>query len=164
MPERQCDQLPFGGQDMNEKVTTDALLKRLFKANDLEEFLKENEGEMQTADFCSVLAELTEEHGLTPARVIERSLIDRTYGYQLYSGKRKPSREKVLQLSIGLRLNMDETQTLLRAAGHSALYPRIRRDAVILYGIRKKMDVLEIQEYLQSFGLTLLGNAPYGDE
>ena len=63
---------------------------------------------------------------MLPAQVIERSQIERTYGHQLFNGTRRPSRDKVLQLALGLGLSVDETQRLLRAAGKSPLYPRLK--------------------------------------
>ena len=56
----------------------------------------------------------------------------------------------------------DETQRLLRAAGKSPLYPRLKRDAVILYGIGKKLPILTVQESLTKYGLTLLGGLKNG--
>ena len=99
---------------------------------------------------------------MLPAQVIERSQIERTYGHQLFNGTRRPSRDKVLQLALGLGLSVDETQRLLRAAGKSPLYPRLKRDAVILYGIGKKLPIFTVQENLTKYGLTLLGGLKNG--
>ena len=99
---------------------------------------------------------------MLPAQVIERSQIERTYGHQLFNGTRRPSRDKVLQLALGLGLSVDETQRLLRAAGKSQLYPRLKRDAVILYALQKKLPILTVQENLTKYGLTLLGGQKNG--
>ena len=99
-----------------------------------------------------------------PARVIEQSQIERTYGHQLFNGTRRPSRDKVLQLAIGMGLNVEETQKLLRAAGKSPLYPRLRRDAVILFGIRKSFSIIDVQEALAKYRLTTLGGQRDGGE
>ena len=46
---------------------------------------------------------------------------------------------------------------LLQVAQKSLLYPRLKRDAAILYCLNHHRDVLEMQSVLQSLGLTLLG-------
>ena len=101
---------------------------------------------------------------MLPAQAIERSQIERTYGHQLFNGTRRPSRDKVIQLALGFGLNVDETQRLLRSAGKSPLYPRLKRDAAILYGIQKKLSILAVQEILTKYGLTLLGGQKNGIE
>ena len=70
----------------------------------------------------------------------------------------------MLQLAIGLGLDVDETQALLRAAGKSLLYPRLKRDAVILYGLQKGLPILTVQEILTKYELTLLGGQKNGGE
>jgi hypothetical protein len=75
------------------------------------------------------------------------------------NGTRQPSRDKVLQLAFGLRLTVDEAQRLLRAADKSPLYPRLKRDAVVLFALNKSLSILETQNLLSGEGLTPLGGA-----
>ena len=140
---------------MANKINTNTLMKRLFKANDLDAYMKGNESQFGSPDFQAMLKDFCEKRGLLPARVIEQSQIERTYGHQLFNGTRRPSR---------MGLNVEETQKLLRAAGKSPLYPRLRRDAVILFGIRKSFSILDVQEALAKYRLTTLGGQRDGGE
>ena len=144
------------------RVNTNTLMKRLFKAADLDAYLEENESNLHSPDFYTLLKQACDKRDMLPAQVIERSQIERTYGHQLFNGTRRPSRDKVIQLAIGLGLSVDETQRLLRAAGKSQLYPRLKRDAVILYALQKKLPILTVQENLTKYGLTLLGGLKNG--
>jgi len=144
------------------RVNTNSLMKRLFKAADLDAYLEENESNLHSPDFYTLLKQACEKRDMLPAQVIERSQIERTYGHQLFNGTRRPSRDKVIQLALGLGLSVDETQRLLRAAGKSQLYPRLKRDAVILYALQKKLPILTVQENLTKYGLTLLGGLKNG--
>lgn len=139
------------------RVNTNTLMKRLFKATDLDAYLQGNEGQLGSPDFCALLKSFCETRGVLPAHVIEQAQIERTYGHQLFNGTRRPSRDKVLQLAIGLGLGVEETQRLLRAAGKSQLYPRLRRDAVILYALHNSLPLLSVQDALSGYGLTMLG-------
>ena len=149
---------------MSGKVNTNTLMKRLFKAADLDTYFQKNGNQLVAPGFPAMLSALCEQRGMLPAHVIEQAQIERTYGHQLFNGTRRPSRDKVLQLAIGLGLDVDETQALLRAAGKSLLYPRLKRDAVILYGIQKGLPVLTVQEILTKYELTLLGGQKNGGE
>ena len=57
------------------------------------------------------------------------------YVYQVFSGRRHPSRDRLLSLCVGMGAALDETQAILRAASFSELYPRLARDAIIAHGI-----------------------------
>lgn len=94
---------------------------------------------------------------LTPEWVIKQASIERTYGHQLFNGTRKPSRDKVIQLAFGFKMDVDGAQELLKASRKSLLYPRIKRDAAILYCLNNQKDVIETQSVLETLGLTLLG-------
>jgi len=142
---------------MPDAISTDSLMKRLFRTKNLSSFLQQHEKQLETADFCTQLRMLCDERGLVPERVILSAQIDRTYGHQLFNGTRKPSRDKVIQLAFGMGLNIDETQKLLRAAGKSPLYPRLKRDAVILFSLKNGFNAMRTQELLSTYGLTLLG-------
>lgn len=140
------------------KNSTIALLKRLFNSPDLEIFMESNDQSMQVPPFHTYIMDICKAKGEIPEHVIKKSAIDRTYGHQLFNGTRKPSRDKVIQLAIGFTLDFDETQKLLQVARKSILYPKIKRDAVIIYCIRNKKEINETQEALQALGLTSLSS------
>lgn len=144
-------------ESTKQKIPTSTLLRRLFRAPDLQGFLDTAINPEEVPTLSRYLLDLCKERGEIPEQVIKRSSIDRTYGHQLFNGTRKPSRDKVLQLAFGLKLDLEGTQQLLRIAQKSALYPRIKRDAAILYCINRHMDLLDTQTTLQTLGLTLLG-------
>ena len=142
---------------MPDRISTDSLMKRLFRTKNIASFMQNNERHLEQPDFCAMLKTICGERELVPERVILRAQIDRTYGHQLFSGIRKPSRDKVIQLAIGIGLNVEETQRLLQAAGKSPLYPRLKRDAVLLFCLKNGYDMMKTQETLSGQGLLLLG-------
>jgi transcriptional regulator with XRE-family HTH domain len=130
---------------------------KLFAAPSFELFLEENGGGMLTPKVCYRLAELCRTRGLKPVEVIRRAGLDRTYGYQLFNGTRKPSRDKLLQLAFGFGLTVEETQELLRTAQKSALYPKIMRDAAIMRCLYEGKRIEDAQALLSRLGLTSIG-------
>ncbi|MGV8027001.1 MAG: hypothetical protein AB2L18_10630 [Anaerolineaceae bacterium] len=107
--------------------------------------------------FNIYITELCKQRNQIPEHVIKNAGIERTFGHQLFNGTRKPSRDKVIELAFGFELDIEGTQQLLQNAQKSQLYPKIKRDAVILHCIQSKKTILETQSKLQDLGLTLLG-------
>ena len=138
-------------------IPTSDFLRRLIKTSDLEGFIQRHEGEMDLPEFHIFINDLCTVSGQVPEHVILRANIERTYGHQLFNGTRNPSRDKVIQLAFGFGLDVDATQKLLLVAQFSPLYPKLRRDAAILYCLEHHLDILELQSLLQTLGLTLLG-------
>jgi transcriptional regulator with XRE-family HTH domain len=140
-----------------EKLKTDELLNRLTKTGSINRFIKRYGEYMESVPFHEYIAGLCEEKGITPAIVIERSGIERTFGHQLFNGRRNPSRDKVIQLAFGFGMNVDETRILLQTAGKSALYPRIKRDAVVIYALEKGLSFGDVQETLSELSIPMIG-------
>lgn len=136
---------------------TDALLEQLFKTASFSRFLEQNEAVMQMQKFHVSLCSLCEEKGLVREHIIKRAGIERTYGHQIFRGTREPSRDKVIQLAFGFPLTVEEAQKLLKIAGKSPLYPRLKRDAAIIFCLNRKDSMVEVQLLLNSLGLSLLG-------
>ena len=49
---------------------------------------------------------------------------------------------------FGLNASLEETQELLKQCGFAQLYPKDRRDAIILYGILNGMDLFGVNDKL----------------
>jgi transcriptional regulator with XRE-family HTH domain len=149
------------GSGAKDKLRTSTLLRRLFKASDLDTYLLNNKDDVRVPSFVEHINELCEEKGMVREHVIKRSGIERSFGYQLLRGARQPSRDNVIRLAVGLLLSVDEAQELLRIARKSVLYPKIKRDAAILFCIARGKDMIEVQALLSAHGLTLLGGERY---
>lgn len=114
--------------------------------------LEEIAPELDEKTFSQRLRELMDRRGVKAAELAELSLMSRSFVYQLCSGEREPGRDVVLRLALLLRAGIQETQRLLRAAGRGALYPRVRRDAIVLYALKEEMEVFAADELLAGCG------------
>ena len=136
---------------------TRLLLERLFQAPDVNTYLHDNAPLMTMPPFDRFICALCEELSVSRSSVIARSAIPKNYAYQLFSGIRKPSRDKVIQLAFGFGMDVECAQELLKIARLAPLYPKIPRDIIILRSLYEKRNVLYVQQTLHSMGLTLLG-------
>lgn len=140
-----------------DRISTDELLKMLFKERSLEHFLRRDESAFLTLSFSEYLGELCRKRGEVPEQVIRRANLEKSFGHQLFSGKRNPSRDTALQLAFALELDVSKTQELLRVARKSTLYPRIKRDTVIIYCLHNRLSLVDTEIILQDLGLPILG-------
>ena len=142
--------------DMN-RISTDELLALLFKERNLEHFLKRNESAYLTTSFSDYLNGWCKEHLEVPEQVIRRANLEKSYGHQLFSGKRNPSRDTVLQLAFAMKADLAQAQEMLKIARRSLLYPRIKRDTVIIYCLHNHISLVDTEIILQDLDLPLLG-------
>ena len=108
--------------------------------------------------FEKHLQQLINKKGLKNSEVYAAANISKQYFSKLLKGQVKPSKDKMLALAVGLRLNMDETADFLRIGGY-ALSPISQTDTVVEYFIRKQeYNVLKINIVLFDYGLEPLTN------
>lgn len=135
---------------------TSEIVKELGLCPDFRTFYDENKDYMVNKKLTELLAELLEVKGIRKPQAIQRSELSEVYGYQIFSGIRVPERKKLLCLAVGMGLNIDETQQLLKCAGYAPLYAKLPFDSVVLYGICNNLTVLQINEILFAYGLETL--------
>ncbi len=115
----------------------------------LEDALKD----MYTDSFEKHLQQLINKKGLKNSKVYAAANISKQYFSKLIKGQVKPSKEKVLALAVGLKLNMDEAVDFLRLAGY-ALSPVSQTDVIVEYFIRRgDYSVMKIDIVLFDYGL-----------
>lgn len=136
---------------------TTKILEELGLCSDFKTFYDENKSYLVNESLSSLLNSLLQSKELKKADVIKHAELSEVYGYQIFSGIRVPERKKLLCLTISMGLSIDETQTLLKCAGYSPLYVKLPFDSIVLYGICKKMSVLDINEILYEYGMETLG-------
>lgn len=106
----------------------------------------------QERGLCGILGRLLEEKHLKEAQVVRAAGLNPTYGYQIFRGSRNPTREKLLPLLVAMGCSAHEANQALRLAGHSELYVRLRRDAVIYYGLEHSWTLARINSTLYGLG------------
>lgn len=134
------------------KKPTDDLMNELLKANNIKEYLKENSKYMVSDEIATYLNNIIAKKGLVKSEVIKKTEFSEVMGYQIFSGTRRPSRDSLICICNAMELCLDETQSLLKIAGFSALYPKIKRDSIIILGFNEGKPVNKINEALYESG------------
>ena len=135
--------------------TTDDLLELLSHADTedaLSDYIADPAVDSHFATFADYYTSLENVRNTDNSVLISNSNIERTYWYQIINKTRAPGRDKVIAMCIAASLSLGETQRALEISGTGPLYPRNRRDAIIIYSINNGMNLDKIQELLSEYG------------
>ena len=138
------------------KKSTDDLMKILKNKNNYDDFIRENSDSMNNRPLTESLEYLIRINNISKAEAISRSNLQRNYAYQIFSGQRIPSRDKLIMLCIGMNADQEQTSRLLLKIKAAPLYAKDERDSIILFGILHRISVIDINILLYEHHLKCL--------
>jgi len=133
-------------------MKTTELLNLLKSKDSYKEIIDNPRISFSNTTLAEYLSELIEVKKLKKTSIISKSGLERSYAYQIFAGKKIPSREKLLVLAFGMKLTFDEVQQLLKVNGYAQLYPKNKRDSIIIFALYKDQSILELNENLLAMG------------
>nr|WP_300892910.1 helix-turn-helix transcriptional regulator [uncultured Acetatifactor sp.] len=148
------DAVPVSSKRM---PSTSELEHEIIVAANIEDYFDKHGNHMLSHSLPEHLKMLLEQKGISRADVVRNSLLNRTYVYQIFDGRRMPSRNKLIAIAFGMHLSVDETQAMLKLSGYRKLYAKDARDAILLFSLNQKMNVEETNELLYEYGYAVLG-------
>lgn len=128
--------------------TTDDLSQALMAESNIDSYLRENQPFFAGQSIAELLAVYYERTDLSKAALARKAGMSEVYLHQVFAGRRNPSQDRLLCLCVGLETSLEEAQQLLKLASYAPLYPRLKRDAIISYGIVHHMALGEINDKL----------------
>lgn len=136
--------------------STDELNHEIKNATNIEDYLSENKTALLAGTLSEQLNLLLAQKGLKKADVLHDSQLGKAYIYQIFSGQKVPSRDKLIAIAFGLHLSENETQKLLKLSGYRELYARDERDAIILFTLQRGKTIFDANELLFNHELAIL--------
>lgn len=134
-------------------MTTSELLKSLSKQNcSLEDYFSENDDQFVNEDIKAFWENLITERNYSKSNIINKSDFSYCYFYDVINGRKMPTKDKVVRLGLAMKLTLDECQKALKISGRSALYPRIRRDSILIYAIENHLTIFQCDALLSKHG------------
>lgn len=137
----------FGSENVIKKPT-DELMKELLNSNNISKYIKENEQYFIDLSLQEFLNEYVKTKKLVKTQILKDAEINEIYGYQIFSGARTPSRNKLISICVGMGMSIDEVQSTIKIAGFAPLYPKTKRDSIIIHGIVSGNKVCDINNEL----------------
>ncbi len=128
-------------------IDTRELMNRISRAEDVKSFIKKHENEFLDLTPLEYLRQILSESGMRLSDVAKRSG-QGEYVYKVFRGERKPSRDVLIAIAIGMRLEIDRIQMLMRISKLAPLDVRDKRDSIILYSINERLEINRINDLL----------------
>lgn len=129
-------------------IETSKLLQNIKNSKSIDDILELS----PNLSFHDYLNELLRIKHIQKSTLITKTTLQRNYAYQIFDGTKTPSKDKVIQIALALRLDLHTTNNLLSLSNNGALYPKVHRDAIIIYCIEKHEDVFTCNELLVEKG------------
>lgn len=126
---------------------TDELLKELKNADDIQAFLDSHEQEFISETPVDYLNYIINSRKKSIAEIAKKSGVG-NYVYKVFNNERKPSREVMIAIALGIGLSLEEAQLLLRISKFAILDSRDKRDSIIIYGFINHLTVFEVDDLL----------------
>ena len=145
-------QMTASGVKASEKNTNDLMEELNDGKVPIENYIQSNSDSFINIDLSNFWKELINKSGMTKTDIINKSDFSYVYFYDVINGRKIPSRDKIIRLALALGLSLDECQAALKFCGRSQLYPRIKRDSIIIHSINRKLSIYEVSDKLLSFG------------
>lgn len=117
-----------------------------------DEYFIRNSDYLLKQSISETLNEVLYKTDMSISQVIKRSGLTRSHVYHIFSGKRMPSRDKLIAIAFGLGLDCDETNALLKKCRFAQLYSKDARDAVIMFNLTHGKDIDETNNDLEKRG------------
>ena len=138
-----------------EKSTKDLInILKSTHPEDVNNNLNEIKDELIREDFYTYMRDRLKEKNLLQQTVFIRADISEKYGYKLLRlEKHTTQRDVILRICYAAEFNVEETNKALLLYGMPALYPRIKRDAILINGFANRPgDILDLNEFLKTNG------------
>lgn len=130
------------------RLSTEELTNEIAVTDDMQNWQEDKKDSIDELTLEQYLERMLIQHGVAKKDVIKKAQLDTTYGYQIFQGKKNPSRDILLKLAFGFHLTVDETKRLLYYGNAGTLYPRVKRDAYIMYALHRQFTVTQLNQYL----------------
>jgi hypothetical protein len=134
------------------KQSTEQLTNEIIMTPDMEEWQERRNDAIVEMSLSEYLQQMLFQYHATKKEIILRSDLDTTYGYQIFQGRKNPSRDVLLKIAFGFSLSLEDTKHLLYYGNASTLYPRVKRDAYIMYALHRGFSLLQTNQYLFEHG------------
>lgn len=142
------------------KDKTEELLNRLTnirKRSDLKTYIDSHQLESNDKQLHDYILKICQDKGYGKRHIIKNADINRTYGYQILSGLKTPSRDKLLQICVGNKFTTEESNRALTIANWGILYAKDPRDSIIIYSLNNGLNIIDANIILDEHGYELLG-------
>ena len=138
------------------KRTNDLMEELSGQDTDLDRYFEENPTSFINVDIKEFWKKAVDTSSKTKSDIINKADMSYCYFYDVTNGRKIPSKDKIIRIALAMNLSLDDCQEALRISGKSALYPRIKRDSILIYAINKGYSIYQTNDLLAEHGEEML--------
>ena len=138
------------------KRTNDLMEELSGQDTDLDRYFEENPTSFINVDIKEFWKNAVDTSSKTKSDIINKADMSYCYFYDVINGRKIPSKDKIIRIVLAINLSLDDCQEALRISGKSALYPRIKRDSILIYAINKGYSIYQTNDLLAEHGEEML--------
>lgn len=134
---------------------TEELLEQLMDCKDISVFINRYEDYFKIPQLGDILQGLIAVSPKKKAKIVKETGLNKAYAYEILRNEKVPTRDKVLRFILSVEMSLSDAQRVVKLAGHSPLYPKDKRDAILVYAIMNRLNVVKTNILLEknNFGI-----------
>lgn len=136
---------------------TEILYNEIKEATNIYTFLQNNTDILGAKSFGNYLSELLESKEIRKTQLLYVTGLSRSFIYALLKDDRVPSRDTVINLGFSIGVTLEEMYNLLRYSGHTPLYAKNHRDAIMIFGLKQNMPLTKVNDILFDLNIPVIG-------
>lgn len=133
------------------KKETNDLLKELEGNCKIDDYIIENESSFVFTSIKDFWNDACKKSGMSKSNIINKADFNYCYFYDVINGRKTPTKDKIIRLVLAMGLSYEDCQQALRLSDKSLLYPRNRRDSIIIYSLKNELSIFQCNELLTKF-------------
>lgn len=138
---------------MFSKETKELLDELKGKNIDINTYLESNSDSLIEINLKKFWNDVVNNSGMSKSDIINKSDFGYVYFYDVINGRKIPSTDKIVRLALAMKMTLEQCQTALKYSGKSPLYPRLKRDSILIFAINHNYDIYQTAELLLNEGL-----------
>ena len=105
--------------------------------------------------FSVRIDQLCRQYGKTFSQVQVSSGITKSLFYAIVNGTRNPKKDHIIKMGLAIGLSLEEVNELLKLAKLKELYAKNKEDAIVIFGLRNRLPISQIEELLIDAGVSM---------
>ncbi len=132
---------------------TDDLIEQL-KSQEIsyEEYLSDNEDAFEVNDISLFWKKIIKKSKMSKIDIINNADIGYTYFYNIIGGKSVPARDTIIKIFLSMPVGLELCQEALKMYNWASLYPKNKRDSILIYALTHNLSLYETEDMLTSQG------------
>lgn len=138
------------------RKSTDDLFDELGKKCEITDYINNNSSSFVFHSIHDFWEQACKKSGLSKTNIINKADFNYCYFYDVINGRKIPSKDKIIRLALAMHMSLDDCQQALRLSDKPLLYPRVKRDSIIIYALNNNLSFYACNELLSKFNEEIL--------